>query len=47
MLSVSLHCLKESGPGHMQLQEHLIGNFGGQRLVGFCPLDAVKDGRVV
>ena len=30
----------------MQLQEHLIGHFGGERLVGSCCFDHMKAGRV-
>lgn len=41
-LTVGVHGRKKGGPGVMQLQEHLIGYLGGQRLVGLRLFEQVK-----
>ena len=46
VLPVGVHRLEKGCPGVVQLQEHLIGHLGGERLVGICGFDRMKDGRV-
>ncbi len=45
VLTVHLHGFKKSGPGLMQLEKHLIGNFGRKRLVGISRFKQMKESR--
>ncbi len=47
LLVVRRHLLKESGPGLIELDQHLITDFARQGLVGFRGLDQMIDSGVV
>ena len=47
LLAIDLHGLKEGCPSPMQLQEDLIGDLGGKRLVGIRLFEQMKRRRVI
>jgi hypothetical protein len=47
VLAIDLHGLKEGCPSPMQLQEDLIGDLGGKRLVGIRLFEQMKRRRVI